>query len=247
MGRGTLPSCKRKDIAKAKMMPRILELQALTADNREDRTMIRIVDIAGAIDMSRVERNEAIYRENEAGSPDDNNNIRAAGRLLHAIGVILLVIVLAACLSLIIPKMAGYEGYVVVSGSMEPNIPVGSIVYSKEVDPVTLRTGDVIVFIDSTRGTTPITHRIVENDTYTHTIITKGDANEKPDISPITYDNVIGKVTAHIPRVGFTVAMFTTALGKLVAALILLEAWLLMEVGRRLSKKDSKNSQSEQS
>ena len=209
--------------------------------------MIRIVDIAGAIDMSRVERNEAIYRENEAGSPDDNNNIRTAGRLLHAIGVILLVIVLAACLSLTIPKLAGYEGYVVVSGSMEPNIPVGSIVYSKEVDPVTLRTGDVIVFIDDTRGTTPITHRIVENDTYTHTIITKGDANEKPDISPITYDNVIGKVTTHIPRVGFAIAMFTTMLGKLVAALILIEAWLLMEVGKRLSGKAPERSQSKQS
>ena len=208
--------------------------------------MIRIVDIAGAIDMSRVERNEAIYKENETVDAENRKNIKAAGRLLHAIGVVLLVIVLAACLSLTIPKLAGYEGYVVVSGSMEPNIPVGSIVYSKEVDPVTLRTGDVIVFIDDTRGTTPITHRILVNDTYTHTIITKGDANEKRDAAPVTYDNVIGKVITHIPRVGFTVAMFTTALGKLVAALILLEAWLLMEVGRRLSGRGSKGSKSEQ-
>lgn len=203
--------------------------------------MIRIVDIAGAIDMGRVERNQEIYKENEA--VPERKGTRTAGRILHAVGVALLVIVLAACLSLVIPKLAGYEGYVVVSGSMEPNIPVGSIVYSKEVDPATLRSGDVIVFVDPSRGETPITHRVVSNNPYTQTIITKGDANEHEDVNPATYDNIVGKVYAHVPRVGFTAAMFTTVMGKLVAALILLEAWLLMEVGSRLSKKTEENSQ----
>ncbi len=169
-----------------------------------------------------------------ADNRKDRTMKRNAGRLLRAIGIILMTIVLAACLSLVIPKLAGYNGYVVVSGSMEPDIPVGSLVYSKEVDPATLRTGDVILFVNPLRGTTPITHRVVTNDTVTKTIITKGDANENQDIDPVTYDNVIGKVTVHIPRIGYTVGMFTTVLGKVVAALILLEAWLLMEIGRRL-------------
>lgn len=194
--------------------------------------MIRIVDIAGAIDMSRVERNEALYRENEAVS--ERRGISIAARLMSAIGVILMVIVIAACLTLVIPKLAGYDSYVVVSGSMEPSIPVGSIVYSEEIDPTLLRTGDVIVFVDPTRGTTPITHRVVSNNPFTGSIITKGDANTNEDINPVTYDNVIGIVRAHVPRIGFTAAMFTSRLGKLVAALILLEAWLLTEIGRRL-------------
>ena len=209
--------------------------------------MIRIVDIAGAIDMSRVERNELIYKENEKENSmaEPGRGARLAGRILHVIGVLLMVIVLAACLSLVIPKLAGYDGYVVVSGSMEPNIPVGSIVYSKEVDPALLRSGDVIVFIDETRGSTPITHRVVSNNPFTKSIITKGDANANQDANPVSYDNVIGLVTMHIPRVGFTAAMFTTRLGKLVAALILLEAWLLTEVGRRLRKKAAKTAQNQ--
>lgn len=194
--------------------------------------MIRTADIVRAIDMSRVERNEAIYRENDMASA--GRGARVAGRLLKAIGVVLMVFVITACLSLVIPKFAGYDAYVVVSGSMEPSIPVGSIVYSKPTDPATLSTGEVIVFMSPAHGDTPITHRVVNNDTYTGTIVTKGDANENMDANPVPYDNVVGKVVRFVPRVGFTVAMFTSVLGKLVAVLLLLEAWLLIEVGRRL-------------
>ena len=197
--------------------------------------MIKTVDIIRAIDMSRVERNEPIYRMNEADQ--DQRVVRIAGRFLSTVGIILMVIVVAACLCLVIPKIAGYESYVVVSGSMEPAIPVGSIVYSEETDPALLSTGDVIVFRDATRGSTPITHRVVSNDPVTGIVITKGDANVNEDANPITYDNILGKVKAHLPRIGFTVAMFSTTLGKLVAALIMLESWLLTEIGGRLVRR----------
>ena len=181
--------------------------------------------------MSRAERNDAIYRENEAKPVKCTQR---EGRILGMIGNILMVLVLFACLSLVIPKIAGYDAYVVVSGSMEPAIPVRSIVYSKKVDPATLQTGDVIVFVDPARGTTPITHRVVSNDTTVGTIITKGDANEHEDVNPATYDNVVGKVGWHIPRVGFVAAMLTSTLGKIAACLLLVEAWLFIEISRRI-------------
>ena len=205
--------------------------------NRKDKAMIRVVDIAQAIDMSRVERNQAIYSEDKTESSRKGAGI--AGRLLIAVGTIFMVVVVAACLSLVIPKLAGYDTYVVVSGSMEPSIPVGSIVYSEPVDPELLRAGDVIVFSDKTRSEAPITHRVVSNNPFTGTIITKGDANANRDTNPVSYDNVIGSVKTHVPRVGFTAAMFTSPLGKLVAGLFMLEAWLLIEVGRRLKKRDA--------
>lgn len=191
--------------------------------------MIRTTDFVNAIEMSRVERNQQFYTDNAA-----RKGSSIAGRLLSVIGILLMVLVAAACLSLTIPKIAGYSGYVVVSGSMEPAIPVGSMVYSKPADPATLQTGDVIVFVDESRGTTPITHRVVSNDTASGTITTKGDANEHQDINPVTYDNVVGKVVMHIPHIGFTAAALTSVLGKAVAVLIMLEGWLLTEIGRRL-------------
>jgi len=106
--------------------------------------MIRTADIFDVIDMSRVERNQDIYRENET---DNGRSGLMIGRILSAAGTVIMALVVAACLALVVPKIAGYEGYVVVSGSMEPAIPVGSIVFSKETDPSTLQTGDVIVFV----------------------------------------------------------------------------------------------------
>ncbi|MBR6834535.1 MAG: signal peptidase I [Oscillospiraceae bacterium] len=198
--------------------------------------MIRTADILDTIFMSRVERNQSLYED--MFEENNRRTHKTAGRVLRAAGIALMVLVASACLSLIIPRLAGYEGYVVVSGSMEPTIPVGSLIYSQQTDPALLKTGDVIVFIDEARGTTPITHRVVTNDPSTGTTITKGDANQSEDINPVTYDNVVGKVAAHVPRIGFTVAMFTTVLGKIIAALLLLEGWLLNEIGRRLKLRD---------
>ena len=186
--------------------------------------------------MSRVERNQSHYED--MFEEKNKQNRKPAGRILCAAGIALMVLVAAACLSLIIPRLAGYEGYVVVSGSMEPTIPTGSIIYSKQTDPALLEPGDIIVFKDEAHGTTPITHRVVTNDPSARTITTKGDANENEDINPVTYDSVVGKVAAHVPRIGFTVAMFTTVLGKIAAALMLLEGWLLNEIGRRLKLRD---------
>ena len=146
---------------------------------------------------------------------------------------ILLLLVLAA------PRLAGIKTYVVISGSMEPAIPVGSMVYSKEVDPATLETGDVIVFYssnslqgaESTGEMIPITHRVVENDTTAGEITTKGDANEQSDMSKVTYINVEGKVIFHIPYLGHMAAPLATTMGKIALAMIVLAGYLLAEVG----------------
>ncbi|MBQ6501573.1 MAG: signal peptidase I [Mogibacterium sp.] len=203
--------------------------------------MIRTSGILNGAEVSRVKRNQAIYLENEqyeeaeaAGTKERNVRSRLLGRLVIACGIFMMLFVVAACLTIIGPKIAGYDSHVVVSGSMEPTIPVGSIVYSKKEDPALLRVGDVIVFINESRGTTPITHRIVTNNPATRIITTKGDNNEKKDADVVTYDNVLGKVVAHVERIGMTAAMFTTKIGKIVASLLLLEGWLLTEIGRRM-------------
>ena len=142
------------------------------ADNyRKGTSMERALNILSGIDMGRVERNQAIYKENEefeevetAEAVEVKDTAKGSGflgRFLGVVGIALILVVVLACLSLIIPKIAGYSGYVVVSGSMEPTIPVGSIVYSKPSDPALMRAGDVIVFVDESRGPTPITHRIM--------------------------------------------------------------------------------------
>ena len=82
-------------------------------------------------------------KSNNLQSGDGSVNIRKkAGLLIYfpalcsVIGTLMLLVVIAAALPLTVPNFMGYEIYNVVSGSMEPTVPVGSIIYVKEIDPV---------------------------------------------------------------------------------------------------------------
>ena len=154
-------------------------------------------------------------------------------KVLNIIGTAIIIIVIAVCLSLIVPKAFGVTSYTVLTGSMEPEVPVGSVVYAKAAEPAQLETGDIIVFYDG-RNEIPVTHRVVENQASEGQIITKGDANESADIAPIPYPNVIGKVVLHIPFLGRFVSPLGTMLGKLAALAVILGGFLLCEVARRL-------------
>ena len=101
--------------------------------------------------MSRVERHAAEEaalskeRKKTPGPKKDKGKPAPLGRFLNFLGSLILWAAILLCLVLAAPRLAGIKTYVVISGSMEPAIPVGSMVYSKEVDPATLETGDVIV------------------------------------------------------------------------------------------------------
>ncbi len=158
-------------------------------------------------------------------------------RILNIIGTILIVAVIIACLAVTVPRLFGFSSYVVVSGSMTPAIPVNSLIYVKSCEPAALQEGDVILFYDSKDGT-PITHRVVENDTENLKIITKGDANNSIDMRPALYTNVEGKVAAHIPVIGAVTGVLGTLMGKIAAAMIIIAGYLLTEIGRRTRRKN---------
>ena len=52
--------------------------------------------------------------------------------LCNIAGTLILLSVIASCLPVTVPRFMGYEIYNVVSGSMEPAIPTGSLVYIRE-------------------------------------------------------------------------------------------------------------------
>ena len=164
------------------------------------------------------------------------------GKVFSVIGTVLIVFIIIICLGATVPKFFGFSSYVVVSGSMEPAIPVNSLIYVKSCDPLELEEGDVILFHDSKDGT-PVTHRVVENDLDTQQILTKGDANNGIDLRPVLYANVVGRVVAHIPGIGAITGILSTFMGKIAAGLIILAGYLLMEIGRRIGRKEEKQTE----
>ncbi len=122
--------------------------------------------------------------------------------VIQTITTILFVLVIVLCLPLVVPKFFGLTPYNVISGSMKPTIPVGSVVYASQVPIESLTSGDIIVFSDAVTGNSRITHRIVEVDEANRQFRTKGDANTAVDPSPVAFHHVLGKVVFHLPVLG---------------------------------------------
>ena len=55
--------------------------------------------------------------------------LAGCARICKIFGTVCLVAVILVCLPLTLPRVFGYEIYTVISGSMEPAISVGSLVY----------------------------------------------------------------------------------------------------------------------
>lgn len=136
---------------------------------------------------------------------------KAAVILLRVFGMLMIAAVIVTCCPAAIPRLAGYEIYNIVSGSMEPAIGVGSVVYVKPCRPHELKAGDIPAFY--VNGDV-IVHRIVRNDTNEKVLYTKGDANAAEDMNPVPYNMVIGRVERAIPHLGNVIALYTSRQGK---------------------------------
>lgn len=152
---------------------------------------------------------------------------RLLARGIRAIGTILLVLLAAACIPLTLPRLAGYQIYSVISGSMEPAVPVGSLVYIKTMEPADMQEGDVIAYYAARDSASIITHRVVENRVLMGELVTKGDANQAADVNPVPYDHFIGKVQYSVPGVGKLAEFFTSRVGKAAAGGLIAAAVLL--------------------
>lgn len=117
---------------------------------------------------------------------------------------IIVAIVFILAVLLVFFRLFGYEIYTVMSGSMEPEYHVGSLIYVKRVDPTELRQNDVITFV-ADEDNTVVTHRIIaiEGTNDALKFLTKGDANDVADGALVHYKNVLGKPAFQIPFLGY--------------------------------------------
>lgn len=147
----------------------------------------------------------------------------------YTIFVTLMIGVAGLLVGSMLPIPGNIELKIVKSGSMEPNIPTGSLVVVKPSSSYGI--GDVVTFGADTQTEVPTTHRIVgfEADENGRSVYrTKGDANEDSDANTVARSEVIGKVVFHVPYVGFVLDFARQPLGFALligvpAALIILE------------------------
>lgn len=97
------------------------------------------------------------------------------------------------------PMLIGYVPVVCLSNSMAPAFHEGSLCYiDTNYDVNSIEVGDVIAF-ELSNGSR-VTHRV--HDITDSGIITKGDANDDADISPISREQIIGENVYQIEGIG---------------------------------------------
>lgn len=133
---------------------------------------------------------------------------------------------------LLVPLLWGIRPYAVLSGSMEPAISTGGIVFvNTRAD--TLGTGDVITYH---LGQMNVTHRVKEvlpDGRYE----TMGDANDFPDAEYVSRDQILGKVLLSIPYMGYIIMYFKTSKGLCVLIWISF-LYVCMEILTEKQKKE---------
>lgn len=141
----------------------------------------------------------------------------------------LIALVVLMALFLMGSRLAGYRVFNIISGSMEPIYSVGDLIYVKEVDPATVKVGDVITFVLN-EDLVVATHRVVEINEEKQHFRTKGDANDIQDGAPVHFKNLIGKPAFAIPYLGYVSSFIQNPPGMYVTiaavAVVILLAFL---------------------
>ncbi len=132
------------------------------------------------------------------------------------------------------------EFKVVLTGSMEPELHVGSLLVIMPAEYDDIAIGDDITFVRD-EELNLVTHRVIAKDDENMTITTKGIANNIPD-KPTIYENVLGKVRLSIPLIGYIGVWLSTPSGIIavvtIAAVIVLGI-ILLKVFRKPSPEET--------
>jgi signal peptidase I len=132
-----------------------------------------------------------------------------------------------------VPKVAGYQMYIVLSGSMSPEFDTGSLAFVKETPTEQLVVGDIITFRSQSGSDSLTTHRIVEvNRDEGLRFVTRGDANNVNDPNMVLAENVVGRVTGSIPYVGYVMSFVQTRQGLILLIFVPGVLIILFELGK---------------
>lgn len=133
----------------------------------------------------------------------------------------------------------GVKPLVVLSGSMEPTLPVGSVVFARTVEAAAVAPGDIVT-TDRGRNLGLVTHRVVSltsvGEGY-YDMVMRGDANTSDDPRPYRVREV-GQYVAHVPAVGMVAMALRTTQGiaLVVSAFLLLAMFFILDPARLRSQ-----------
>jgi signal peptidase I len=137
---------------------------------------------------------------------------RKAGELARVLSTgfsagLLLVILGLGVITIALPALVGGMPLSVLTGSMRPHLPPGTLVVVKPVPVEEIGVGDVITFQIESGRPAVATHRVIARSVDSASgevrFTTQGDANNTPDPEPIQPAQIRGKVWYAVPYLGW--------------------------------------------
>ena len=143
--------------------------------------------------------------------------VRVARRAVGLVGVALFAVLVAFALFTRVAPLTGHQLFIIIGGSMEPTIPIGSLAVVTPVDATTLAVGDVVT-IRADNGVV-VTHRVsrVVDSAEGRFFEIKGDANASPDGSLVPARAIVGAAAQYVPYAGYA-QDFLSKIAGLIAA-----------------------------
>lgn len=149
--------------------------------------------------------------------PSSRRSTHPRQGLLSRIGGTVLTIVMAITLIIFVAmtvlRISGGELLAIRTGSMAPMMEPGDLLISRDVDPRTIRRGDVVTFRVPSADNTLVTHRVTKVTDDGNSFTTKGDANDTVDPFTTAAEDVLGIRWFSIPSVGRIMVFLSSGLG----------------------------------
>jgi signal peptidase len=175
-----------------------------------------------------------------------------------SLGVLAFVLLLAA-LVVIVPAISGSTPYTILTSSMQPGLPPGTLVIVKPIDPNDIQIGTIVTYQLNSGEAEVVTHRVIEIQGPSlpgadPSFITKGDANAEPDARPVMSLQVRGAVWYSVPLIGWVNNVVNGDLRAvvipIVAGLLFLYAgWMIVsgqiDRRRRRAREDEREAEAE--
>lgn len=123
-------------------------------------------------------------------------------------------------------SLFGFKMYKILSDSMKAtDFAAGDLIFVKEVDPATLKEGDIISYTSTNTDNfgEVITHkirRLTTDESGSPGFVTYGTTTNEDDPKVVTYPYVLGKYCGKLPKLGYFFEFLQTTPGYIVCILI---------------------------
>ncbi|MGN6409488.1 MAG: signal peptidase I [Curtobacterium sp.] len=130
--------------------------------------------------------------------------------VVHAVALglstgLLVIVAGLAVVLIVVPKATGSTPLTVLTQSMDPTLPPGTLLVVRPTPVEDIRIGDVVTYQITSGQPAVISHRVISvasSSDGSRTFTLKGDNNALPDPAPVTAAQVRGVVWYSLPDIG---------------------------------------------